>query len=93
MKKVVIGLAAIGGIIGLRSLAGRGGQKMREHCMKMAGKCKQMMAGQSAEHSEMRERCKETMASHSRKSEEAATPERAEQEAPQFVATGEAVAL
>ncbi len=37
MKKVIIGLAAIAAIIALRLAAGRGGQKMREHCMKMAG--------------------------------------------------------
>ena len=93
MKKLIVGLAAIGGIIALRSVAGQASQKMQEHCKQMAGKCKQMMAGQSAGHSEMREHCQEMMASHGRNGEEAATPERSAQEAPQSVAGGEAVAV
>ncbi len=47
MKKVIIGVAAVGAIFVLRTAAGRGGQKLREHCKEMAGKCQQMMAGQS----------------------------------------------
>ncbi len=91
MKKVIGGLVAVGALFALRSAAGRGGQKMRDHCERMAGKCKQMMAGQSGEHSEMREHCKEMMASHGAKGEETSTPERSEQESPRFVANGEAV--
>jgi hypothetical protein len=65
VKKVLIGMVAIGAIIALRSVAERSGQKMSEHCKQMAGKCKQMMAGQSGERSEaagMREHCKEVAA-------------------------------
>lgn len=35
MKKLIIGLTAIGGIVAFRSLAGQRGQKMREHCKEM----------------------------------------------------------
>jgi hypothetical protein len=93
MKKVIIGLAAIGGIIALWSVAGRGAQKMREHCMQMAGKCRQMMAGQSGEHSEMREHCEETMASPKGQAEPSEPLEHSEPDAPQFLAKGEAVAV
>lgn len=49
MKKVIVGLGAVGAVIALRGVAKNGTQKMREHCKEMAGKCKQTMAGQSGE--------------------------------------------
>ncbi len=39
MKKVMIGVAAVGAAIGLRQVAKRGGQTMREHCEQMMGQC------------------------------------------------------
>ncbi len=92
MKKVIIGLGALGALIALRPVAGR---KMREHCERMAGKCRQMMASQSGQRSGapgMREHCQEMMASHAGHGERAETPEHAEQ-APQFAGNGEAVAV
>ncbi len=50
MKKVMVGLVAVGAIFAVRAAAGHTGQKMREHCGQMAGKCKQMMAGQPRAH-------------------------------------------
>ena len=48
MKKAIVGLAAVGAVIGLAPLVKRRiGHKMREHREEMAAKCKQMMAGQS----------------------------------------------
>jgi hypothetical protein len=44
MKKAIVGVAALGAIIGLRPLARRMAQKMREHCAQMAAQCKQMAA-------------------------------------------------
>ena len=44
MKKAVVGFAALGVIIGLRPVARRMEQKMREHCAQMAAQCKQMAA-------------------------------------------------
>ena len=70
MRKVIVGLAAAGAVIALRAAAKRGGHTMSGHCKKMAGKCKQMMAGQSGE-ARMREHCKE-MAAQCRGSGEAA---------------------
>lgn len=45
MKKAILGLVAIGAVIGSRPVARRMGRKMREHCEQMAAQCKQM-AGQ-----------------------------------------------
>ena len=42
MKKAIVGVAALGAIIGLRPLARRLEQKMREHCGQMAAQCRQM---------------------------------------------------
>jgi hypothetical protein len=93
MKKLIVGVVAVGSVLALRPVVKRRMvQKMREHCKQMAGKCKQMMASQSGERSAMREHCKE-MASHGANGEEAATPKHSEQEAPQFVGHGEAVAV
>ena len=58
MKKAIWGLVAVGAVIALRAAAKGVGQKMTEHCKQLAGKCKQMMAGQSTE-AGMREHCKE----------------------------------
>jgi hypothetical protein len=44
MKKVIVGFAALGVIIGLRPAARRMEQKMREHCAQMAAQCRQMAA-------------------------------------------------
>jgi hypothetical protein len=41
MKKAIVGLAAVGAIVGIRR-ASRIAQKMREHCGQMAAQCKQM---------------------------------------------------
>jgi hypothetical protein len=43
MKKALVGLAAVGAIVGVRR-AKRMSQKMREHCGQMAAQCKQMTA-------------------------------------------------
>jgi gas vesicle protein len=43
MKKAIVGLAAVGAIVGIRR-AKRMSQKMREHCAQMAAQCKQMAA-------------------------------------------------
>jgi hypothetical protein len=43
MKKALVGLAAVGAIVGVRR-AKRMSQKMREHCGQMAAQCKQMAA-------------------------------------------------
>ena len=39
MKKLIIGLAAIGAVIGLRHVAREGGHKMRAHCEQMMARC------------------------------------------------------
>ena len=92
MKKLIVGLAAVGALIALRPVAGR---KMREHCERMASKCREMMASQPGEHGAagMRERCQEMMAAHTGQGEKAETSEHPEPEAPQFVGSGEAVVV
>jgi hypothetical protein len=91
MKKLIVGLAAVGALIALRPVARR---KMREHCERMASKCKEMMASQPGQHEAagMRERCQEMMAAHAGHGERTETPEHPEPEAPQF-AGEEAVAV
>jgi len=42
MKKAIVGFVAVGAIVGLRPVARRMSQKMREHCAQMAAQCKQM---------------------------------------------------
>jgi hypothetical protein len=77
MKKVIVGLAAVGAVLALRPvLKHRMVQKMHKHCKQMGPKCKQMMAAQSTGHGEP-----------------ADTRELPEPEAPHFVANGEAVAV
>jgi hypothetical protein len=51
MKKAIIGVMALGAIIGSRPLARRMRHKMQEHCEQMAAHCKQM-AGQFGGHGE-----------------------------------------
>ena len=95
MKKVVVGLFAVGAVIALRAAAGRSGQRMREHGKQMAARCKDMMASQPGEHGKaagLHEHCKE-MAAHKSHREAHETRERSEQEAPQFEANGETVAV
>ena len=41
MKKAIVGLAAVGAILGIRR-ASRISHAMREHCRQMAAQCKQM---------------------------------------------------
>jgi hypothetical protein len=95
MKKAIFGLLAVGAIVGLRPAARRIGHKMREHCQQMAAKCKQMMAGQSAEGGEaagMPGHCKQMAAQFRGDDEATGTREQPEREAPQFgVASGEPV--
>lgn len=43
MKKALVGLAAVGAIVGVRR-ARRMSQKMREHCGQMAAECKEIAA-------------------------------------------------
>jgi hypothetical protein len=92
MKKLIVGLAAVGALIALRPVARR---KMREHCERMASKCKEMMASQPGQHEAagMRERCQEMMAAHKGHDEAAETGEHSEQEAPQFAGNAEAVVV
>lgn len=79
MKKLLIGLVAIGAIIVLRSAATRSGQKMSEHCRQMAGKCKQRQAREQSAEGGMREHCKDMMAAHKGRDEAAETREPSEQ--------------
>jgi hypothetical protein len=92
MKKLILGLAAVGALIALRPVARR---KTREHCERMASKCKEMMASQPGQHegAGMRERCQEMKAANTDPGETTETPEQPEQEAPQFAGNGEAVAV
>jgi hypothetical protein len=93
MKKLIVGLGAVGGIIALRAAATRGGHSMSEHCKGMGAKCKEMMASQSDQHGPagMPERCQQMMAADKDQGERTETPEHPEPEAPQFVGSGEAV--
>jgi hypothetical protein len=78
MKKLIVGLAAVGAVVALRPVVKRRMvQKMREHCGQMAEHCKQMMGqfaaggdttgnepiGPEAMRQKMREHCGQ-MASH-----------------------------
>ena len=96
MKKVIIGAAAVGALVGLGIVGRRIGHTMRKHCEQMAAQCKHMMAGQFGEPGETtgtRERCGR-MAGHFRAhSEEAETREETDQATSQFVGQGEAVGV
>jgi hypothetical protein len=96
MRKAIIGVAAVGAVVGLAVVGRRVGHKMREHCGQMAKQCKQMMAGQfgePGEATEEREHCGQRAAAHVRNHAEAGgAQEHSEQETPAFVREGEAVA-
>lgn len=88
MKKAIIGVAAVGTVVGLGVVIRRVGDEMREHCGQMAAQCKQVMAGHVGNRSETtgaRER------SGQRHAQAAETHEHSDQDAPQFVGRGEAV--
>jgi hypothetical protein len=40
MKKAIVGLVAVGAILGLRPLTRRLGHMMREHCEQMVAQCR-----------------------------------------------------
>ena len=42
MRKAIIGVAAVGALVGLGVVSRRIGHKMREHCGQMAAQCKDM---------------------------------------------------
>ena len=94
MRKAIIGVAAVGAIIGLGVVSRRIGHKMLEHCGEMAAQCKPMMAGQVTERGEAtgtRERCGQVAAHFRGHSEVAETREQYHEKASQFVGQGEAV--
>jgi hypothetical protein len=75
MKKLIVGVVAVGAVIALRPvLKRRMVQTMREHCKQMAVHCKEMMGaqpgdrgettGQDAMHQKMREHCGPLAAEH-----------------------------
>jgi hypothetical protein len=83
MKKLIVGVAAVGAVVALRPVVKRRVlEKMREHCGRMAEDCKQVM-GQSASRSEttgheamrqkMREHCDPMGAEREERSERVAT--------------------
>jgi hypothetical protein len=90
MKKVIIGAAAVGAVVGLGIVGRRIGHKMRDHCGQMAAQCKQMMAGQFGER---RERCGQMAGQFRGPGEEAETREETDQGAPRFVGQGEGVGV
>ena len=49
MKKAIIGVAAVGAVVGLGVVSWRVGHKMRAHFGQMVAHCKQMMVGQFEE--------------------------------------------
>ena len=76
MKKLIIGLAAVGAVMALRP---RLAQKMRDHCTQMAGHCKEMMGDQSeatsheAMQQKMRKHCEGMAPQHEEDVEPVAT--------------------
>ena len=65
MKKLIIGLAAIGVVLAVRPALKR---KAREHCEQMAAKCKEkMMQFGASEETGMPEHCKEMAAKRKEK--------------------------
>ena len=75
MRKAILGLVAIGAVIGLLPMLRRRAHEMRAHCEQMAAKCKQMMAqpGAADKPVGMREHC-EQMAAHKGKTEWSGAP-------------------
>lgn len=76
MKKLILGLAAVGALVALRPVIKRRMvQKMREHCKQMAAHCKEMMGGhgeatgREAMPQKMREHCEEMAAQHDERTE------------------------
>ena len=43
MKKLILGLAAVGAVLALRPVISRRVQEMSAHCRQMAARCKEMM--------------------------------------------------
>jgi hypothetical protein len=83
MKKLIVGVAAVGAVVAIRPVVKRRMlEKMREHCGRMAEDCKQVM-GRSASRSEttgheamrqkMREHCDPMGAEREERSERVAT--------------------
>jgi hypothetical protein len=71
MKKLMLGLVAVGALIALRPVVKRRMvQKMREHCTQMAGHCREMMGaqheatGREAVSQKMCEHCEPLTAEH-----------------------------
>ena len=65
MKKLIIGLAAIGAVLAVRPALKR---KAREHCEQMAAKCKEKMAqSRASKETGMPERCQEMAAKRKEK--------------------------
>jgi hypothetical protein len=63
MKKLIIGCAALVGVLALRQVTKHGGRAMREHCEQMAGHCREMMGAHAecgAEASRMSRHCGST---------------------------------
>ena len=76
MKKLILGLAAVGALVALRPVVKRRVvQKKREHCKQMAAHCKEMMGGhgeatgREAMPQKMREHCEEMAAQHDERTE------------------------
>jgi hypothetical protein len=68
MKKLIIGLVAIGVVLAVRPFMKRKAQRMREHCEQMAAKCKEKMVQSGAsEEAGIPGHCKEMAAQHKEK--------------------------
>jgi hypothetical protein len=94
MRNLIIGVAAVGAVVGLVVVGRRVGHKVHAHCAQMVAQCKQTMAGQFEERgeaTEAREHCGHIAGQSRRHGETAETQEHSEQQAPQLVGQGEAV--
>jgi low affinity Fe/Cu permease len=71
MKKAIVGLLAVGAVIGLRQVMPRVGRKMREHCEQMMGQFagRSETTGPEAMHQKMREHCEQMAAQREERSE------------------------
>ena len=76
MRKAILGLVAIGAVIGLLPILKRKAHKMRAHCEQMAAKCEQMMAQSGAGDKPvgMREHCEQMAARREEKTEQFGAP-------------------